>query len=80
MSLRPVDEDEKAGMDEYALQSLTPGEKSEDIGGLGGLGGAHVGLGDGKGEAGGGGNDILDDMEKFQREIEELRLRFTKAK
>jgi hypothetical protein len=57
--------DEKAGS-EYALYS--PLEESEKR-----LGKSEAVMG----ERSGSGN-ILDDMEKFQREIEELRLRYTK--
>jgi hypothetical protein len=73
MSLRPVDEHERVG-DEFALQSPTPLEKSEAMGGLG------AAADQGSVVEAGASNDILDDMEKFQREIEELRRKYTKAK
>jgi hypothetical protein len=73
MSLRPVDEHESVG-DEFALQSPTPLEKSEAMGGLG------AAADQGPVVEAGASNDILDDMEKFQREIEELRRKYTKAK
>jgi hypothetical protein len=59
--------DEKGG-NEYALYS--PNEESENK-----LGSAGAALA----ESRSGSNSILDDMEKFQREIEELRQRYTKA-
>ncbi|KAF2827256.1 hypothetical protein CC86DRAFT_445285 [Ophiobolus disseminans] len=58
--------DEKGG-NEYALYS--PNEEAEN----------KLGLDAVPTEAGSDPNNILDDMEKFQREIEELRQRYTKA-
>lgn len=70
--------------DEEALYS--PNEESEDK--LGSV--MDVGKGSGKegerevgkekDESRSDSNNILDDMEKFQREIEELRLRYTQSK
>jgi hypothetical protein len=57
--------DDKAG-NEYALYS--PLEESEKR-----LGGSSAGMGGRSGS-----NSILDDMDKFQREIEELRLKYEK--
>lgn len=72
----PVDEDKAAG-NEYALYS--PLEESERRLGL------DENLGNGKGTTAAGGaaesrsdsSNILDDMDKFQQEIEALRTRYT---
>jgi hypothetical protein len=58
---------EEKGGNEYALYS--PNEESEK----------QLGLGAALTESRSDSNSILDDMEKFQREIEELRQRYTKA-
>ena len=82
--------DERGEENEYALYS--PNEESEKRLGNGGGGGGGGGVDDEKvvvdsgGEKEGVGigartdsSNILDDMEKFQREIDELRVRFKQA-
>lgn len=58
---------EEKGNSEYALYS--PREESEDT----------LGSGAALTETRSDSSNILDDMEKFQREIEELRKRYSKA-